>query len=49
MQPTYEPRVRALVGREGIVGDDVADADPAARSQDARDLREHGRLVGRRG
>ncbi len=35
-----------LVCGEGVVGDDVGDADPAAGSQDAEGLGEHGGLVG---
>ena len=38
---------RALGRREAILRDDVGDAHPAARPQDAGDLAEHGRLVGR--
>ena len=38
---------RPLGGVERVVGHDVADADPATRSQDARDLGEDRGLVGR--
>ena len=34
-----------FVGSQRVIGDDVGDADPAARAQDARDLGEDGRLV----
>jgi hypothetical protein len=43
-------RVGAALGafgwREGVVGDDVGDADPSPRPQDAGDLAEDRRLVG---
>ena len=37
----------ALFGRQVVLGDDVADPDPAARLQHARDLGQHRRLVDR--
>ena len=37
----------ALLGAQRVLGDDVADPDPAAGPQHSRDLAEHGRLVGR--
>ena len=41
------PARGALLGRERVVGDDIADADPPAGSKDAGDLAEDRRLVGR--
>ena len=46
MQPAYEPRSARCSAAQRILGDDVADADPAARPEDAGDLGEDGRLVG---
>ena len=39
--------LRALGRRDPVLGDDVADAEPPAGAQDARDLGQHRRLVGR--
>ena len=39
----------ALVRAQPVLGDDVADADPAAGLEDARDLGQHRGLVGARG
>ena len=46
MQPAKEPRSARSSGLRVVLGDDVADADPATRPKDPRDLREHGALVG---
>jgi len=39
--------LRPILGRKTVLGDDVADADPAARPEHARDLGQHCRLVDR--
>ena len=46
MQPAYEPRSARCSALERVLGDDVADPDPAAGPQDAGDLGEDRALVG---
>ena len=41
MQPLKRAPLGAFPGAQRIVGDDVADADPAARHENPGDLREH--------